>query len=146
MAQRPHSAMRRGGSTDAQHFHSRAAGTAGEAKYTPKRSRDYRSMLVSEIASKASSGLVRRFEKGTLVKLSVLFKMQHRSKSGVWHGVRGDADNLAKQVCDALVDAGILHDDGQIVILIVKKVYGGQDPGVLIELSEVTSDDCSAIC
>lgn len=35
----------------------------------------------------------------------------------------GDADKVARNCLDALVDAGVMHDDSQVVELTVRKVY-----------------------
>lgn len=43
----------------------------------------------------------------------------------------GDIDKQARNLCDALVDAGVLKDDSQIVDLLVRKRYAGQHPDAL---------------
>jgi len=44
----------------------------------------------------------------------------------------GDADKLARNLLDALVDARIMHDDSQVVHLEITKVYPGVEPGMYI--------------
>jgi len=51
---------------------------------------------------------------------------------------RPDRDNLDKVVLDALVGAGILHDDSQVVSGLIEKYYhaiNGKGPGAEISIS-----------
>lgn len=41
-----------------------------------------------------------------------------------WHTSRGDFDNYAKAVCDALTQIGMWHDDAQISAALIEKRYG----------------------
>lgn len=51
----------------------------------------------------------------------------------IWPSTRssGDIDKLARNVCDALVDAGVLVDDARVVDLTVRKVFPGQHMNAL---------------
>jgi Holliday junction resolvase RusA-like endonuclease len=55
----------------------------------------------------------------------------------------GDIDKHARNILDALVDAGVLHDDSQVIDCHLRKLYPGQHPdtlttpGVVIRLSTV---------
>lgn len=52
-----------------------------------------------------------------------------------WHVGRLDLDNLAKAVLDALTEAGMWRDDGQIVLLSLLKEYDSV-PGVFVSVEE----------
>jgi Holliday junction resolvase RusA-like endonuclease len=44
----------------------------------------------------------------------------------------GDIDKHARNILDALVDAGVLHDDSQVIDCHVRKLYPGQHPDTLV--------------
>jgi crossover junction endodeoxyribonuclease RusA len=48
-----------------------------------------------------------------------------------------DLDKLVRCVSDAITDAGLWHDDSQVVSAVTAKRYGGQ-PGVHIVVTELT--------
>lgn len=47
------------------------------------------------------------------------------------HTKRPDVDNLAKGVLDGIVQGGVLHDDGCITEMTVRKRYADESPGAL---------------
>ena len=49
---------------------------------------------------------------------------------------RPDLENYGKGLFDALTDAGLWHDDAQIVVMHLSKEYGEQ-PGVHVEADEM---------
>lgn len=49
----------------------------------------------------------------------------------------GDIDKLARSTCDALVAAGVIADDSQIVTLVATKEYGAK-PGAHISITTLT--------
>ena len=101
--------------------------------YTPKRTRDYQSEMLSGLRGFD----LPRFGKGVAVSASIHFFMRHRTKPrGSPHVARGDLDNLIKMWLDILQKAGVLYDDSQVCEIRASKSYCGDDPGVLIELSE----------
>lgn len=53
------------------------------------------------------------------------------NQSFIAKGTRPDLDNLAKSVLDAMVDAGILKDDGLIVELGLAKYYANETKVVI---------------
>ena len=55
-----------------------------------------------------------------------------KSNKSKWPTVKPDIDNLAKQVIDALMDAGVIYDDGQICELHCTKDWS-DNPGVYVE-------------
>ena len=42
-----------------------------------------------------------------------------------------DVDKVARNCLDALVDAAVLRDDAQVVFLLIRKTYVGEDPDAL---------------
>jgi crossover junction endodeoxyribonuclease RusA len=50
----------------------------------------------------------------------------------------GDVDKQARNILDALVDAGVMRDDSQVIDLTIRKRYcpGGRVPGAHIEVRE----------
>lgn len=57
---------------------------------------------------------------------ALLRKVRGEYKHPTWrlpHGVKPDADNIAKSVLDAVEKAGIINDDKQIALLTVGKHY-----------------------
>lgn len=61
-----------------------------------------------------------------------------------WPSTRPDLSKLVRSTEDALTDAGVWRDDGQVVYLETRKVYPGEHmlaldvPGARITVSEVT--------
>lgn len=43
----------------------------------------------------------------------------------------GDSDKHARNVLDALVDAAVIADDSQVIVLVVQKTYPGEAPSAL---------------
>lgn len=57
--------------------------------------------------------------------------------AGTWHtSKRGDIDNYIKSTMDALTDAGIWHDDSQVVSLTACKRWGSKG-GAFIKIREI---------
>jgi len=59
-----------------------------------------------------------------------------RPSAPAWPTVMPDVDKLARCICDAITDAGLWHDDSQVVSLTAAKRYGSP-PGVLIQITEL---------
>lgn len=62
----------------------------------------------------------------------------------------GDLDKLCRAVLDALVDAGIMRDDSQVIELTSTKGYAGDDgeldlPGAVIEVRPLDGPDADEI-
>ena len=51
----------------------------------------------------------------------------------MWKSGRQDIDNTTKAVMDCLTDIGMWIDDGQVVVLHVKRIYHSQ-PGAMITI------------
>jgi len=70
------------------------------------------------------------------IEVSLLFRLARpKSVKRRWPHVKPDIDKLARTVLDALVNAGIIQDDAQVVILNLQKRYSSA-PGVEIEMLE----------
>jgi Holliday junction resolvase RusA-like endonuclease len=55
----------------------------------------------------------------------------------MWPGVMPDLDKLTRAVMDAITDAGLWKDDGQVCSLRAAKRYVTSVPGVLITVTEL---------
>lgn len=53
----------------------------------------------------------------------------------MWRCTKPDADNVAKAVLDALVKAGVLRDDVQVVELVVRSLYAPVDGAPLVAVA-----------
>lgn len=62
-----------------------------------------------------------------------------RDSAPIWPATRPDADKLARSTLDALKDAGVYRDDGQIVTLLIHKWYtaDGQPAGARITVRSI---------
>ncbi len=66
-------------------------------------------------------------------------------RTRTWPATRPDVDKYARATLDALRDAGVYADDGQVVTLAAEKCYPGEhhaalsSPGVRISIALVTS-------
>ena len=60
----------------------------------------------------------------------------------LWRCAKPDADNVAKAALDALVQAGVLRDDVQVVELVARSLYASRAEGPSVELTmvELTGD------
>lgn len=60
----------------------------------------------------------------------------------IWRDVKPDIDNVAKCILDALVMAGVLKDDTQVVSLMGKNLFSGKDrkPFTHIVVKEVLDE------
>jgi len=59
----------------------------------------------------------------------------------VWCGKKPDADNIAKSVMDALVEGGVLRDDGLVAKLDVHTLYASKSEGPSVWLSIQDPDE-----
>jgi crossover junction endodeoxyribonuclease RusA len=89
-----------------------------------------------QVAWQARAALAGRRLRGA-VAVRVTFRMprpkSHYRRDGslrddapYWHSVRPDGDKLGRAVNDALVAGGVFGDDGQVAMLVVRKIW---DPG-----------------
>lgn len=66
-----------------------------------------------------------------------------RKAAAAWHTGKPDGDNIGKIVCDAL--NGIAwHDDGQVAVIEVRKVYG-EHPHCCVGIGVLPSSDQEAL-
>lgn len=70
-----------------------------------------------------------------VVDIHLTMPVADRRRHGCPHTGRPDFDNLAKSICDALEDAGVLAGDGQIVDAFIRKRYGAAPGGASIYVS-----------
>lgn len=54
-----------------------------------------------------------------------------------WPAKMPDLDKLTRCVCDAITDAGLWADDGQVVVIHAAKRYADRSPGVRITVTEL---------
>lgn len=73
-----------------------------------------------------------------LLELEAVIPIKDKRRHGQLHTSRPDADNLLKTVKDAIIDAGVLHDDAQIAIAAVRKVHGPYPGAMVISLSTLS--------
>lgn len=73
-----------------------------------------------------------------LLELEAVIPIKDKRRHGRLHVARPDADNLLKTVKDAIIDAGVLHDDAQIAIAGVRKIYGPHPGQLVINLSTLS--------
>jgi Holliday junction resolvase RusA-like endonuclease len=106
----------------------------GVHAFTPAKSAAYRTrcalFLRNEHCNRpALAGAVR-------VTLTV-YRERPKSNGDEWPAVRPDIDNYAKQVIDALMDAGVLRDDGQVCGLHATKFWSRGKPGVDVTVETI---------
>lgn len=52
-----------------------------------------------------------------------------------WRTTKPDVDNVAKATLDALVQAGVIRDDVQVVELVARSLYAALDEGPCVEVT-----------
>lgn len=92
--------------------------------------------VVVEAVCSRPKRLVPRSMGGTLAKSSKL------SDGRLWRPTKPDADNVAKAALDALVLAGIILDDVQVVEVTARSLYGavGEAGCVVVHLDLIEGD------
>jgi len=65
---------------------------------------------------------------------------QLKEGAPAWHIARGDFDNYAKAICDAMTQIGMWADDGQVARALVEKRYG-PIPGCDVEISRLGTEE-----
>lgn len=74
-----------------------------------------------------------RIERDGVVVLAEFRMPRPPSVRRAFPSVRPDVDKLARAICDALTEARVWKDDGQVVSLTASKVYSDR-PGVLLRV------------
>jgi len=59
----------------------------------------------------------------------------------IWHGSKPDIDNVAKCVLDAMVMAGVIRDDSQVVDIHARSVYVSKSEGPGLHVRMKTADE-----
>lgn len=92
--------------------------------------------VVVEAVCARPKRLLPRSMGGTLPKASVL------STGRLWRAQKPDADNVAKAALDALVMAGVILDDVQVVEVTARSLFAaiGEAPSVTVHLSLIEGD------
>ena len=111
--------------------------------YTPKRTADW----------ERSSALIMRnawmsAPRDELCRVSIVavFPRPKRllrkkdSEHRLWHGSKPDIDNVCKCALDALVMAGVIRDDTQVVELTARSVYASKSEGPCVEVRLASID------
>jgi Holliday junction resolvase RusA-like endonuclease len=91
-------------------------------------SKRWRSLMAYQAAA-----LVKAPLEGPVVVVAVFHLPLHPTSGQAWAGRVGDLDKLARNLLDALTDAGVYGDDVQVTRLICEKVpadMAGRGPGV----------------
>src|SRR3990167_8443058 len=97
----------------------------GKARgYTPRRTAEYEEYLRWLLKSECPAP----FEKGVPLRVELVcyLKKPKRCKNEYPVG-RPDADNLLKAVCDAANKGILWHDDSQVVVALVKKLWANKE-------------------
>ena len=94
----------------------------------------------AQVAAVATSAMSGRAPFTGPVQVATIVMVPHLKKRRRWPITRssGDIDKHARNILDALVDAGALVDDSQVVKLTVWKRYDDQ-PGAHITITEAES-------
>src|SRR3990167_8308234 len=92
--------------------------------YTPARTQEYEEYLSWLFKSECPAP----FEKGVPLRVELVcyLKKPKRNKNEYPVG-RPDADNLLKAVCDAANKGILWHDDSQVVVALVKKLWANKE-------------------
>ena len=75
---------------------------------------------------------------GPLMVSLTFRRTRPKSNKAAWPMVKPDIDNLAKQVIDALMDSGVIYDDGQVCELHCAKVWAEAEAGVKVAVDVLT--------
>ena len=95
--------------------------------FYPAKSASYRKWAVLQLRNQ----LAGRPALSVAVKLGLTFhRTRPKSNRATWPTVRPDLDNYVKMVCDALMDAGAIFDDGAVCVLHAEKLWTLAEPGV----------------
>lgn len=84
-----------------------------------------------QLMAYAAAGLIKAPIEGPVTVVAVFHLPVHPVSGHAWAGRVGDLDKLARNLLDALTDAGVYGDDVQVTRLLVDKVEAGErGPGV----------------
>ena len=72
------------------------------------------------------------------VRLHVTWFFPSKShKEGEWRITRPDTDNLQKLLKDCMTDVGFWHDDSQVCVECIGKMWTRKNPGIHIKAEEI---------
>lgn len=84
-----------------------------------------------QLMAYAAAGQIKAPLEGPVCVVAVFHLPVHPTSGHAWAGRVGDLDKLARNLLDALTDAGVYGDDVQVTRLLVDKVEAGErGPGV----------------
>jgi crossover junction endodeoxyribonuclease RusA len=70
------------------------------------------------------------------VDLTFFLEKPKRPKHPVFPITRPDVDKLTRSILDALKVGGVYRDDGQVCVMLCRKLYATDKPGVAITVKE----------
>ncbi len=101
-----------------------------------KDTKSWEGRLVEEIVARGEGVDRELYDKPVDVSLLFHLRRPKSAKKRRWPHVKPDIDKLCRTVLDALVTAGVIRDDAQVVSLSADKQYDDR-PGVLIDVERL---------
>lgn len=115
------------------------AGRPFASLYEQEETRNWRS-IASDVLQRAAAG-VRVEKEAVMVHVFAVGRRprdlpKKRGRGRFWRTTKPDADNVAKAVCDAIVQAGVLRDDTLVGRLVVDSLVAadGEAPHVRVRI------------
>lgn len=109
-----------------------------------KGSKDWRQRVTLAAGQAMVGALADMFPAGTEVEVRLSFRFSRptsvKNGRGPATSATGDLDKLCRNILDALTDAGVWHDDGQVVSLTASKTYTDGLAGVGVEVASFDRD------
>lgn len=108
--------------------------------FTPKKTREATSLMAQCLEKFIRDESIVPFERGVALRVNLRFNAKRTKALGKGDAVpkttKPDIDNYIKLVLDAANNAGLWHDDSQVVELLAQKVYAADyaEPSVVFEV------------
>jgi Holliday junction resolvase RusA-like endonuclease len=116
---------------------------AGIRLYTPKRTADWEgssALIMRNAWMSAPSDDLCSVEVVAVFPRPKRLLRRKDSEHRLWHGSKPDIDNVCKCALDALVMAGVIRDDSQVVELTARSVYASKSEGPCVEVRLASID------